>query len=880
MRADLLNQIGDLRDVTNAILLTHNIDFIFLQSVVMSYLRRCGDPTLTILADADCAAASYRAQHELLDSMGTRYRVVPIRMQPGFVFHPKALLLTGPQQATLYVGSGNLTFGGWRQNGEVWSRYSVIEDGRTAFEEFRTYVTALLAGVPLAGSILSEVEDAYDPRTKLWTSTAPPGESALLGRVSGEAALLDTMAAAFGPEAIDELVVCSPYYDGDGNALAALRARLPHQKSMLLHPGKGSTLTAQAWARAGNGMSRRPCAIHHPHAIENRPAFVHAKFYAAIRGDQAVVIQGSANCSRAALLVDGLRGNAELMTVLRISADDFRRDWLDTLTETAEFELAAATDIEKDDAPPALTLQILAARAEDGVILVAYHPPVAEINACSIDGKAVPFTTLQPGQVHIPHFGTALALVIEGDIEGTRTATTPHWVDQENRLGATARRRRLEETIPRTLGGEKWTSDQWIELLQALDEHLKYTPARARNTAQSPRLPDTESTATRRYEDIFAQHYSPDTMLSHWKDEMPPTGEAHDSVRKLLMRWLGIGQGQAAAAGEPDTPAAGVSRGEGDQPEDTPPRPQSTKVPSQSIGLTDGMREKLRRILADIEETVTDSEYLESRPPDFLRSDMMMMSVILRFGYARDWLSHEAFFAFTHKVWATLFLSSSKDPQVGWLEWRRTNAPDPQVYTAAFTSPQLSAALITWALIGLDAPPSIERARFILAQALSAARMPELWFGGSMEDIAHELANVLHASNQPIDPERLVTIWREPLAQGVALRKLGERLEFLGLERVRRAISAPSVVAGDLLWQGRAGYCVAVEPGSRETTSAIKTLKLQLGGTGYFQGRMTLPVRAMLATEEVGRALGEQHLSAIGELLSHLAFNLVERKLG
>ena len=59
MRRDLLKIVAGAKDVTNAIILTHNIDFVFVQAVVIPALRKCGSPTLTVFADADCAAQAY-----------------------------------------------------------------------------------------------------------------------------------------------------------------------------------------------------------------------------------------------------------------------------------------------------------------------------------------------------------------------------------------------------------------------------------------------------------------------------------------------------------------------------------------------------------------------------------------------------------------------------------------------------------------------------------------------------------------------------------------------------------------------------------------------------------------------------------------------------
>ena len=200
MRDDLLTAIAGEKDVTNVIILTHNIDFIFLQAMVLSALRRCGNPSLTVFADSVCAAQSYAEQRPLLDGLGSRYRVVPVRMEPGFAFHPKAVLLSGPNRSVLYVGSGNLTFGGWRENAEVWSCYSGADDGLTVFQEFRAYLDRVLLRVPLPGAVEAELNDAFDTNTKTWLTTSVVGEPSLIGRLGGdEPPLLDALVTALSP---------------------------------------------------------------------------------------------------------------------------------------------------------------------------------------------------------------------------------------------------------------------------------------------------------------------------------------------------------------------------------------------------------------------------------------------------------------------------------------------------------------------------------------------------------------------------------------------------------------------------------------------------------------------------------------------------------
>ena len=101
MRRNVLEWIcGTMNDATSAIVLTHNIDFLFLQSIVRPRLRKSGHPKLTIFADASCASGSYRQQRLLLDGLGRHYRVAQVDMGVGRRFHPKAILLAGPTKAT------------------------------------------------------------------------------------------------------------------------------------------------------------------------------------------------------------------------------------------------------------------------------------------------------------------------------------------------------------------------------------------------------------------------------------------------------------------------------------------------------------------------------------------------------------------------------------------------------------------------------------------------------------------------------------------------------------------------------------------------------------------------------------------------------------
>ena len=337
MRADVLEVISSARDVTNAIVLTHNIDFVFVQTVVLSAFRRCGNPTITVLADSGCAAESFAQQRAVLTDLGTRYRVVPVAMDTGFRFHPKAVLLSGEEAGTLLVGSGNLTFGGWRENGEIWTHFESGSDGAGPFRAFRNYLSEVLNRVVLPEAVEHEVEEALAPRTKTWLSADAPDEGALVGRVGSGPALLERMLAVGGDQLVEELLVCAPYFDSDGIALKELVGRVGAPRATVLCQTGRTTLQERAWKPNAAKAKLQSIDFRHTGSAEReRSAFVHAKFYGLRRADEVLVLAGSANCSRAALTVRGNAGNAELMAVRSLTPRDFDEGFLGELDFPSE----------------------------------------------------------------------------------------------------------------------------------------------------------------------------------------------------------------------------------------------------------------------------------------------------------------------------------------------------------------------------------------------------------------------------------------------------------------------------------------------------------------------------------------------------------------
>lgn len=884
MRGDVLKIISSAKDVTNAIVLTHNIDFVFIQTVALAAFRRCGHPTLTIFADAACAAESFAHQQPVLAGLGVRYRVVPVAMEPGFRFHPKAVLLSGEETATLLVGSGNLTFGGWRENAEVWLRFDSEQDGAAPFHAFKGYLTEILARVPLPDAVVSEVEEAFDPKSKPWTSAEPAGDARLVGRVGSGNSLLDRMLDTVGSDPVDELVVCAPYFDDDGVGLRELVTRTGAQRSTVLCQPDRSTLTRRSWEpSAGHAVLQRADFTRTNASDEERSAFMHAKLYAFRRDHEVIVLAGSANCSRAALTTSGKAGNAELQAVRIIKPAEFQEEFLGELKVTSEpVALRDEPAPDPDDGGSAgPTLRVLAARFEARSLLVAYAPPGAGVVECLVDGASSRFTTVEKGVLRATSGVEPRVVVIRARVDGELVESAPAWVDHEHYLRATARGRSLADSIRARIQPGEWNASGWAEVLDVFCKHLSYMPAHRAGGAASRGTTDDEPPGEVEFTaaDVFSPGYRPPSLGSlRIPDALGGSGHVQ-SLQQLLLRWFGI------ATEEPD--GVGGTTGEtdegGDDTDDTVDRPEPLQVappskPPPAAEVSERDKRRIEALLSQLEEAMTSTEFLEERGPDYLAADLKVASALLRLGLREGWVERKRFFDLTQKIWSSLFFSSEPRREVGWLEYRASTTEDRDGFVNDMRSAELSAALIGWKLGAPSDDATPEASRLALAAVLAVARLPWLWHGGEPEKIAEELAVLLsHTADPGANRDALLrqaeAEWALLLRRGQALRLLEAAVSRMTPAEVRDRIRSDELRPGDLLWQGTAGFCVVRQRASRAADDKVTVLRLQgAGGEAQFKSSFTVPMRALLTEEVVPRsdAFGDEPRQVLRELIDEL----------
>lgn len=858
MRIDLLKSLGVEKDVTNCIVLTHNIDFVFLQSVVLSELRKCGRPSLTVFADIHCAADTFSHQCPVLNSLGVRYRVVPVLMKPGFRFHPKAVLLSGLERGVLFVGSGNLTFGGWRENAEVWVRFESSVDGGAPFAAFSRYLRQILASVPLQEVIEAEIAEAFDTKTRAWAADVE-GQAGLIGRVNSGGRLVDRIGAGIGSAPVDLLTICSPYFDEAGAAARELINRIRPRRTEVILQEAHSGLTKRAAASLGENIRLMPVLFRKDEPpVSDRERFIHAKFYACHQRDRVIVYAGSANCSRAALTSRGGSGNAELLAIQSMSADEFQEQYLGEMeVSDREVELSQETSDLEDTPLPVRSIYVLGASFESGTLHVAYTiSPGITLTRCLVDDLPYPYQPGAGGILTIKLDRQPRTVALQGTLAGKVVLSNQSWIDNEQELRSTARTRWLGDSISKNVQSARWGIGAWVELLRVFYKYTQYIPVRSSSGVRRGHNNAAGAVATYSEADVFSQGYGlPRLGL------IDPTIAGEDriqSLRKLLLRWFGMPFQEETidefeTANEESVPSE-FSTGDNDEAEavDRPERiPPDQTPPPRFIEPTEADRRQARHIVEQLLKVMTARDYLENRQPELLATDLKLASVLFRVGLCQGWISPSEYCETAYRIWSGLFLNSDVSKS-GWLEHRYLTAECRSEFEGRMISAELSAALAAWALTVYPPEADPQYARFIVACALAIAHLPWLWLGADARDIAIELTAVLTHTSDASSADKpswaeIEARWRAFARRGRALQSLESASSHYPPVQLRTLISQQRISVGELLWQGEAGFCVATEACDRSVENNVKVLRLQgMADSGTFRTTYLLPVRGLL----------------------------------
>ena len=831
MRVDLLKSIQENNDVTNVIILTHNIDLIFFQNIVIPSLRKCGHPSVTVFTDIKCSSDSFERQGKWLEGIGRRYRIVPVSTQPGFRFHPKAIFVSGREKASLFVGSGNVGFGGWRQNGEIWNRFDTESDDTGAFTSFHNYLNQIVKIVPLNDSILQEIQESFDPNTRSWVEDLNEADS-LIGKVDKGISLIDQMFNVLEGRSVEKLTICSPYFDIEGEMVNELSIRSGAKSTDVLVQPQNTNLTQKAVGNFDDSVELRLVTFLSKEGSHN---FLHAKFFAFQYGDLVTVFSGSSNCSKAALIIPESKGNVELMSYTTVSLEEFEREYvgeLDLIENPPD--LKEHFEIEEDDFA-SNSISLLGCRYDFGVLYIAFQVSEGiKVSRCIIDGIEFDFRLINESQLSVKILKCPTNVVLEGRLGTQKIVSNAGWVDHEMELRATSHQRRLAKSIHDGVNSENWGISSWYNILSLFHHHLKYLPKKIFSSGGNSSKETNGTPSTFSFDDIFTQEYGlPRNLFYH---SSKSETDRLVGLQSMLLRWFGVGSYKDELIEEEIVQNEDNSDGEEtvDQVEEI--SVQITK-PSKSRP-TDAENRRIKRIITSIVDVLTEKTYLNERHLTQLSADLSIVSLLLRSGLKEEWISPSDFLLFTHNVWSQLFFSSearheSEKTQIGWLDYRYITSTDKSVFIEQLTDIRLAVSMTAWAL-ALDEPTGLpEEALFTISCGISIAKFPYIWIGHDSEKFARELQNELIHTKDLVkgDEEKWNSFCekREDLIRwGFALKKIENILKDIFPGNVKDKISRDKVEKGELLWQGKEiGLCISGEDCDRSIIRKITVHCLQ-----------------------------------------------------
>lgn len=298
-----------------ALLTTFSLSLSFFEAVPLHALRKAGAQDVGILADLMGYQASL-AEAGVSD-VGRTYDLVPLKVATG-CFHPKLMLLDGPDGLRATVGSGNLTFGGWGHNIET---LDLLVPAHTplAFADLADFLVHLTIHVEEGSIAASECPTIVGTMAEACRKAARVGggdRTRLIHTFDGP--IIEQLAEhADALGGAEEITVLSPYFGGP-TAILALAQALGCMRVRVAVTGRAPEFFDFAGARTlGSHVQPVQSNAFRPAAL------LHAKIIEVVCRHGRMTLAGSANATKPALVTSA---NVEA-SVLRIVDDRLTFGW-------------------------------------------------------------------------------------------------------------------------------------------------------------------------------------------------------------------------------------------------------------------------------------------------------------------------------------------------------------------------------------------------------------------------------------------------------------------------------------------------------------------------------------------------------------------------
>ena len=345
-----------------ALLTTYSFDPYFFERFILPDLWAGGSNRVLVLVDQGALRSALDSHLGELRHLGRRYFLQPVEW-PG-AFHPKVFLRAEDEGGLVWVGSNNLTRGGWGGNSELGNAWRLERDGLAGsgwLQGLLTYLESVTTG--LARELLGQALRLP------WVADIPgDGRPDLL--ISHEEPIGAQLARRWAGRRFTSLKLLTGSTDCDAGFLGWAVETFGLQDIDICLTPESASFEVKALEALGPGVRIVP---------SREQKLMHAKFYWFDGPDGPAVLWGSANCSRSAWLIRGR--NLEAMVVEDHPELGQYSDILRLFGEegSAPSDVLTARPVQQPgiDGPEVPPLRILGASAEaTGRIHVKVEPAI------------------------------------------------------------------------------------------------------------------------------------------------------------------------------------------------------------------------------------------------------------------------------------------------------------------------------------------------------------------------------------------------------------------------------------------------------------------------------------------------------------------------
>ena len=430
---------------SSALFLTYDFDPIFFERVVLRELWGCGTGDIVVIADPSRIDTSLPRWSHGLVHLGRRYQLVSAAVAGAF--HPKIIIRAGREGVIAWVGSGNVTFGGWGGNREMGTAWALDKgDGgwiRSLIEQIEAWcpggathnVPQRIRGLPAVESLVASEGTLTNP--VLFSKAGHPLSSQLAQRWNGRR--------------FQEARVLTGSTDRDGAFLEWLHNVFGVERAIVAVDPRSASFDPVL-------IKKIPIDVQILKADSDRPLHAKLCWLSGLNGDAALM--GSANCSRSAWLRDPADGgNIEAVSVY----DQIPRELVEEVAgvfEDAE-PYALLTPTEKEEVEPSgdglrfrlseinwdprnseLMIRFIDELPTGTLVTVDLEEKIAECQHAPADLSTwVAVVTLEETA------RTRFAVVTIVSADGSEKKTRMHWVNNHAELIHAAHGRQIENVL-------------------------------------------------------------------------------------------------------------------------------------------------------------------------------------------------------------------------------------------------------------------------------------------------------------------------------------------------------------------------------------------------------------------------------------------------